>query len=72
MILLQIHRKLRMESDMCDVIKIHAKRRDATGSGKENQPLNIKTAAKRPILKIGVPNLRWGFISLYLSLHPSF
>ena len=31
---------------MCDVIKIRIKRRDATRSGKGNQPLNIKTAVK--------------------------
>ncbi len=34
---------------MCDVIKIRLKRRNATRSGKRNQPLNIKTAVERPI-----------------------
>ena len=37
---------------MSDVIK----RRIATRSGKGNQPLNIKIAAERPILKLGLPN----------------
>ena len=46
---------------MCDVIKIRLKRRIATRSGKGNQPLNIKTAAERPILKLGLPNFRWSF-----------
>ncbi len=41
-----------LESGMCDVIKIHLKRRDETRSGKGNQLLNIKTAAERPILKL--------------------
>ncbi len=36
---------------MCDVIKIRLKGRDTT-SGKENQPLNIKTAVEWPILKL--------------------
>ena len=53
-----------LESGMCDVIKIHLKRMDATRSGKGNQPLNIKTAVEWPILKLGLPNFRW---SLYLS-----
>ena len=37
---------------MCDVIKIHLKRRDGTRSEKGNQPLNIKTAVERPVLKL--------------------
>ena len=41
---------------MCDVIKIRLKRRIATRSGKGNQPLNVKTAIQRPILKLGLPN----------------
>ncbi len=41
---------------MCDVIKIRLKRRIATRSGKGNQPLNIKTALERPIVKLGLPN----------------
>ncbi len=43
---------------MCNVIKIRLKGRIATISGKGNQPLNIKTAVERPILKLGVPNFR--------------
>ncbi len=43
---------------MCDVIKILLKRRDATRSGKGNQPLNIKTAVEQPTLKLGLPNFR--------------
>ena len=39
---------------MCDVIKIRLKRRIITRSGKGNQPLNIKTDVKRPILKLGL------------------
>ena len=46
---------------MCDVIKIRLKRRDATRSGKGNQPLNIKTAEERPILKLGFPNFSGAF-----------
>ena len=46
---------------MCDVIKIRLKRRIATRSGKGNQPLNIKTAVERPILKLGLPNFKWSF-----------
>ena len=42
-----------LESGMCDVIKIYLKRRDAMRSEKGNQPLNIKTTAERPILKLG-------------------
>ncbi len=40
------------ESGICDVIEISLKRRDAMRSGKGNQPLNIKTAVERPILKL--------------------
>ena len=43
---------------MCDVIKIRLKRRIATRSEKGNQPLNIKTAIERPILKLGYPTFR--------------
>ncbi len=43
---------------MCDVIKIRLKMWDAMRSGKGNQPLNIKTAVERPILKLGLPNFR--------------
>ena len=41
-----------LESVMCDVIKIRLKRRIVMRSGKGNQPLNIKTAVERPILKL--------------------
>ncbi len=53
---------------MCDVIKIHLKRKIATRSGKGNQPLNIKTAAsvERPILKLGLPDFRWRFYFILL------
>ena len=47
-----------LESVMCDVIKIRLKRRIATRSGKGTQPLNIKIAVARPILKLGLPNSR--------------
>ena len=40
------------ESVTCDFIKIRLKRRIATRSGKETQPLNVKTAVERPILKL--------------------
>ena len=50
-----------LESVMCEVIKIRLKRRITTRSGKENQPLNIKRAVERPILKLGLPNFRWSF-----------
>ncbi len=50
------------ESVMYDVIEIRLKRRNATRSGKGNQPLNIKTAVERPFLNLGLPNFRW---SLY-------
>ncbi len=46
---------------MCDVIYISKKNRIATRSGIGNQPLNIKTAIERQILKLGLPNFRWGF-----------
>ena len=46
---------------MCDVIKIRLKRRIATRSGKENQPLKIRTAVKLLILKLGLPNFRSSF-----------
>ena len=51
---------------MCDVIDIRLKRRIATKSGKRNQPLNIKTAVKRPILEIGLTNFMWSFFILLL------
>ncbi len=54
-----------LEIVICDVIKIRLKRMDATRSEKGNQPLNIKTAVKRPISKLGLPNFRW---SLYFIL----
>ena len=31
----------------------------ATRSVKGNQPLDIKTAVERPILKLGLPNFMW-------------
>ena len=46
---------------MCDVIKIRLKMRDATRSGRGNQPLNIKTAVECPILKLGLSNFRCSF-----------
>ncbi len=42
----------------CVTLKNSLKRRDAMRSGKGNQPLNIKTALERPILKLGLLNLR--------------
>ena len=51
---------------MCDVIKLCLKRRIATRSGKGNQPLNIKTAEERPILKLGLPYFWWSFYFLLL------
>ena len=51
---------------MCDIIKIRLKRSIAMRSGKGNQPLNIKTAVERPIVKLGLPNFRWSFISILL------
>ncbi len=46
---------------MGDDMKIRLKRRIATRSGKGNQPLNIKTAVERPILKLGLSNFKWSF-----------
>ncbi len=51
-------KKEALESVLCDVIKIRLKRRDTTRSKKGNQPLNIKTALERPILKLGLPNFK--------------
>ena len=51
---------------MCDVIKIRLKRRIETRSGKGNQPLNIKTAIERPILKLRYPNFRKSFYFILL------
>ena len=36
--------------------------------GKLNQPLNIKTAAEQPILKLGLPKFRWSFYFILLTL----
>ena len=47
---------------MCDVIKIRLKRRIAT----KRKPLNIKTAVKLLILKLGLPNFRWSFYFILL------
>ncbi len=55
-----------LECGMRDVIKIRFKRRYATRSGKRNQPLNIKAAVERPILKLGLPNFRWSFYFILL------
>ena len=55
-----------LESVMCDVLEIRLKRWIATRSGKGNQPLNIRTVIKRPILKLGYPNFRWSFYSILL------
>ena len=52
---------------MCDVTKIRLKRRNATRSGKGNQPLNIKTAVEQPMLKLGLPNLKESFILLLVA-----
>ena len=52
---------------MCDVIKIHIKRRIATRSGKGNQPLNIKTALEQPILKLGYSNFSFYLILLLVA-----
>ena len=41
-----------LEGDMCVVIKICLKRKDATRNRKENQPPNIKTAVEQLIFKI--------------------
>ena len=51
---------------MCDVIKIRLERRDATISGKGNQPLNIKTAVERPVLKLTLPNFRLSYYFILL------
>ncbi len=59
------HTKL-LESVTCDVIKIRLKRWIATRSGKGNQPIDIKTAVERPILKLGLPNFRWSFYFILL------
>ncbi len=62
-----------LKSVMCDIIKIRLKRRIASRSGKENQPLNIKTAVERPILKLGLPNFSWSFyFLLFLVAFPLF
>ncbi len=42
-----------------DVIKMSLKRRIATIIGKGNQPMNIKKAVERPILKLELPNFSW-------------
>ncbi len=55
-----------LESFVCDVIEIQIKTRIAKRSGKGNQPLNIKTAVERPILKLGLPNFRWSFYFILL------
>ncbi len=51
---------------MRDIIKIRLKRRIATRRSKENWPLNIKTDAKWPILKLRLPNLRFSFYFILL------
>ena len=56
-----MHLTRALASVICDVIKIRLKRSIATRSGKGNQPINIKTAVERPILKLGLPNFRWSF-----------
>ncbi len=38
----------------------------AMRSGKGNQPLNIKIAVERPILKLELPNFRWILIAKLL------
>ncbi len=48
---------------MRDVIKIRLKIRIATRSGKGNQPINIKTAVERPMLKLGLQNLGGAYYS---------
>ena len=55
-----------LESGMYDVIKKSLKRSYATRSGKGNQPLNIKTAVQRPILKLGLLNFKWSFYFISL------
>ncbi len=44
-----------LENVMCDVKKTCLKGRYATKSGNVNQPLNIKTAVDRSVLKLGLP-----------------
>ena len=51
---------------MCDFIKIRLKKKYGALSGKVNQPLNIKTAVERPILKLGLPSFRWSFYFILL------
>ena len=51
---------------MCDVIRLRLKTRIGTRSGKGNQPLIIKTAVERPILKLGLPNFRLHFYFILL------
>ena len=72
--LLRLHRKIilssqnseALESDMCDVKKIRLKRRIATRSWRGNQPLNIKIALERLILRLGLPNFRCSFYFILL------
>ncbi len=62
-----------LESGMCDVIKVHLKRREATRNGRGNQPLFIKTAVERPILKLGLLNFGWSFyFTILLVASPLF
>ena len=58
-----------LKSFMCDIIKILLKRRIAMRTGKGNQPLNIKTAIERSIIKLGYPNfmLSFYFILLFVA-----
>ncbi len=56
---------------MCDVIKTCLKRRIVTKSGTGTQPLNIKTAVERPILKLGLYYKAFIYILFNISLHPS-
>ena len=51
---------------MCDVTKIRPKRRKATRCEKGKQPLIIKTALERPILKLGYPNFILSFYFILL------
>ncbi len=51
---------------MCDVIYIRLKRRIEMRIGKGNQLLNIKTALKKPILKLKLLN----FILLFVASIP--
>ncbi len=48
--------------------KTRLKRRIATRSGKGNQPLNIKTAVERLILKLGLPKFRWSYYFIFLHV----